>query len=168
MARVPAGPRLPPPQSYKPGCQSGLREKLLSPMKEPCMVFQRLPRRQFLKHVTAASAALTAVSWSRAFGANERLRLASVGVGGKGWSDVTSVAASPHVEVVAICDVDESLQHLGRAAEKYPRARRFTDWRRLLDQARDFDAVTVSTPDHMHGPITLPAMHLHKHVVCQK
>lgn len=126
-----------------------------------------LSRRRFLQQASAATA-LTAVSWSRVHGANERLRLASVGVGGKGWSDVTSVAASPHVEVVALCDIDESLQHLGRAAEKYPHARRFTDWRRLLDQARDFDALTVSTPDHMHAPVALPAMQLHKHVHCQK
>jgi predicted dehydrogenase len=115
-----------------------------------------------------AVAALTAASWSRVYGANEKLRLASVGVGGKGWSDLTGVAASPEVRVVALCDVDERKEHLGRAAEKYPAAQRFTDWRLLLDQAREFDALTVSTPDHMHAPIALPALQLGKHVHCQK
>jgi predicted dehydrogenase len=111
---------------------------------------------------------LTALSWSRVLGANERLRVASVGVAGKGWSDHTSVAASPHVEIVALCDVDEGKERLGKAAEKYPSARRFMDWRRLYEQAKDFDAVIVSTPDHMHAPIALPAMKLGKHVFCQK
>jgi predicted dehydrogenase len=131
---------------------------------------QRLSRRQFLQQASAASgvAALSALSWSRAFGASDRLRVASVGVGGKGWSDVTSVAASPRVEIIALCDVDESKQHLGRAAEKFPQAKRFSDWRRLFETARDFDAVIVSTPDHMHAPIALPALQLRKHVFCQK
>jgi predicted dehydrogenase len=124
-------------------------------------------RRRFLKGA-AGAATLTALNWSRAFGANERLRVASVGVVGKGWSDHTSVAASPQVEITAICDVDEDKDHLGKAAEKYPHAHRFTDWRRLFEQANGFDAVIVSTPDHMHAPIALPAMKLGKHVFCQK
>src|SRR5579883_193696 len=125
-----------------------------------------LSRRRFLQ--TGGVAALTAASWSRVYGANEKLRLASVGVGGKGWSDLVGVAASPKVSVFAICDIDDSKEHLGRAAEKYPDAMRFTDWRKLYEKAKEFDAVTVSTPDHMHAPIALPAMTLGKHVFCQK
>ncbi len=133
------------------------------------MVVQSLSRRRFLLTSLAGSASvLTAASWSRVFGANERLRLASIGVGGKGWDDLTQVAASPQVEVAALCDIDESSRHLGRAAERFNSARQFTDWRRLLEQARMFDAVTVSTPDHMHAPIALAAMQLGKHVFCQK
>jgi len=134
------------------------------------MLSRHLSRRGFLKGTLAAggAATLTALSWSRVLGSNERLRVASVGVAGKGWDDHTSVAASPHVEIVALCDVDEGKERLGKAAEKYPSARRFTDWRRLYGQAKDFDAVIVSTPDHMHAPIALPAMKLGKHVFCQK
>ncbi|HTU17777.1 MAG TPA: Gfo/Idh/MocA family oxidoreductase [Gemmataceae bacterium] len=134
------------------------------------MVFQRFSRRRFLQSTaaTGASAVLTALSWSRVWGANERLRVASVGVNGKGWSDHTSIAASPHVEIAALCDVDEGADHLGKAADKYPHASRYSDWRRLFEKARDFDAVIVSTPDHMHAPIALPAMTLGKHVFCQK
>ncbi|HVW00540.1 MAG TPA: Gfo/Idh/MocA family oxidoreductase [Planctomycetaceae bacterium] len=130
----------------------------------------RSTRRQFLKQVAVVggAAALNAASWSRVYGANERLQVASIGTGGKGWSDVTSVAASPHVNIVAICDIDESMPHLGRAAEKFPHATRFTDWRKLLDDAKTFDAVIVSTPDFMHAPIGLPAMQLGKHLFCQK
>jgi predicted dehydrogenase len=123
-----------------------------------------------LKQVAVAGAALSipAASWSRVFGANDRLRVASVGTGGKGWSDLTATAASPQVQVVALCDVDETKEHLGRAAEKHAEARKFTDWRKLFDEQKEFDAVIVSTPDHMHAPISLPAMQLGKHVQCQK
>jgi predicted dehydrogenase len=114
------------------------------------------------------AAALTASSWSRVWEANERLRVASVGVNGKGWEDHTLIAESHHVEIVALCDVDDGPTHLGKAAKKYPHAKHYTDWRRMIEQARDFDAVIVSTPDHMHAPISLPAMRLGKHVFCQK
>lgn len=130
----------------------------------------RTSRRRFMKQVAVAGAALSipAASWSRVLGANGRLRVASVGTGGKGWSDLTATAASPHVEVVALCDIDESKEHLGRAAEQYPQARRFTDWRKLFEDQKEFDALIVSTPDHMHAPVSLPAMQLGKHVQCQK
>src|SRR5262245_38202905 len=101
----------------------------------------RTSRRRFLKQAAVAGAALSlpAASWSRVLGANERLRVVSVGCGGKGWSDLTATAASPHVDVVALCDIDESRAHLGQAAEKYPQARTFHDWRRLFDEQKDLD-----------------------------
>ncbi len=134
------------------------------------MMFHPITRRGFLKRTAiAGGAGLWAVaSGMRVLGAADRLRVASVGVSGKGWSDHTSVAASPHVEIVALCDVDEGPDHLGRAAKEYPQARRYNDWRRLLDTSNDFDAVIVSTPDHMHAPVALAAMALGKHVFCQK
>ena len=131
---------------------------------------QRSSRRAFVQSLVAAGATalLPAKSWARLGGANNRLNVACVGTGGKGWSDLTSIAASPHVNVAALCDIDESMPFLGRAAEKYPAAARFTDWRRLLDEAATFDAVIVATPDHMHAPISMAAMQLGKHVHCQK
>jgi predicted dehydrogenase len=132
------------------------------------MITTATPRRQFLLQAAGGTLALSAASYSHVYGAGEKLRVAAVGVGGKGWSDLTSVAASPQVEVVALCDIDESAAHLGRAAEKYPRAKRFADWRKLFDQAGTFDAVIAATPDHMHAPIALPAMQLGKHVYCEK
>ena len=127
-------------------------------------------RREFLSTMAHAGAAatLSAVAYSRVLGANGRLRVASVGCGGKGWSDLTATAACPKVDVVALCDIDESKAHLGQAAVKYPQATRFTDWRKLFEQPKSFDAVIVSTPDHMHAPISLPAMQLGKPVQCQK
>jgi len=129
---------------------------------------QPLNRRGFLKSSALAGAALSLGSFRPVLAApSSKLNLASVGVGGKGWSDLVSIAASPHVNVVALCDVDESKEHLGRAAEKYPHAQRYSDWRKMLEQ-KDIDAVQVSTPDHMHAPIALAAMALGKHVYCQK
>src|SRR4051794_33033000 len=125
-----------------------------------------LSRRAFLQ--TASAAALTAASWSRVYGANDRLRVAAVGTGNKGADDLNHISKSPHVAYVALCDIDETKNHLGWAAEKFPDARRFTDWRKVLDMAKEFDAVTVSTPDHTHAPVALRAMQLGKHVFCQK
>jgi predicted dehydrogenase len=134
------------------------------------MIAHSTSRRQFLFQAAGGISALAASSWSHVHGASEKLRVAAVGVGRKckGWSDLTSVAASPQVEVAALCDVDESRDYLGHAAEKFPRAKRFTDWRKLFEQDRTFDAVIVATPDHMHAPIALPAMQLGKHVFCEK
>lgn len=132
----------------------------------------RSTRRDFLKQsvLAGASATFTAASWSRVYGANDKLNIASVGPGGKGWSDLIETAKSPHVNVVALCDIDETTNHLGRAAEKFPAAQKFFDYRKLLEDAnaKTFDAIIVSTPDHMHAPIALPAMQLGKHVHCQK
>jgi predicted dehydrogenase len=127
-------------------------------------------RRGFMRRVAIAGSALAlpAVSYSRVFGANERLNLAAVGTGGKGASDLNGVAASPAVQVVALCDIDSSQKHLGWAAEKYTQAKQLADWRKLLDDSKDIDALTVSTPDFMHAPIALAAMQLGKHVFCQK
>jgi len=95
--------------------------------------------------------------------ANEQLGIACIGVGGKGESDMIETSAGH--QIVAICDVDES--RLARAAERFPQAQRYVDWRKLLEQT-NIDAVTISTPDHMHAPATLTAMQLGKHVFTQK
>jgi predicted dehydrogenase len=128
-----------------------------------------LSRRQFLRRSgLGAASVLTAASWSRVYGANESLRLASVGTGGKGRDDLNNIIKSPKVAVVALCDIDESEPFLGWAAKKFASARKYNDYRKLLDAPKEFDAISVSTPDHMHAPVALPAMALGKHVFCQK
>ncbi len=131
---------------------------------------QSFKRRQFLKSTAfvGTSLACSAISYQRILGANERLRIASIGTGGKGWGDLNSVAASPAVDVVGLCDIDSSEKHLGNAVEKYPQAERYEDWRKLLDESKRFDATIVSTPDFMHAPIGLAAMQLGQHIYCQK
>lgn len=133
-------------------------------------MIRKLNRRQAIKSLGVAGAALSlpAINYSNVLGANERLRVASVGTGGKGWSDLNGVAASPSVEVVALCDIDSSDKYLGRAAAKYTSAKTYADWRKLLDNSAAIDGVIVSTPDFMHAPVALAAMQLGKHVFCQK
>lgn len=101
----------------------------------------------------------------KADGANERLRVAGIGVGGKGSSDIEQ--AGKFMEVVALCDIDE--QRLGKRGETWPKARKYFDYRKLFDEVgKEIDAVTVSTPDHHHAKASLMAIHLGKHVYCQK
>lgn len=127
-------------------------------------------RRSFIKSAAIAGSAiaLPAFQYSRVHGANSRLGIASIGTGGKGWSDLTGVAASPEVAVIGLCNIDSSKNHLGQAAELYGTARQYDDWRKLLDESKDIQGVLVSTPDFMHAPIALAAMQLGKHVFCQK
>src|SRR5258707_9055392 len=79
---------------------------------------------------------------------NERINLASIGIGGKGDGD--SDQAAKHANLIAICDVDE--ERLAKKAKKYPKAAVYTDFRDLFDEmGKQIDAVTVSTPDHTHA-----------------
>ena len=101
----------------------------------------------------------------RVLGANEKLRVAGIGVGGKGASDIAH--AGEFMDVVALCDVDE--QRSAGSAQKFSQAKRFTDYRKLIDSmGKEFDAVTVSTADHHHAPAAVLAMRAGKHVYCQK
>jgi hypothetical protein len=97
---------------------------------------------------------------------NSRIRLAAIGVGGKGSSDVTGSAACG-LDVVALCDVDEN--PLNRMAQKFPDAAKFRDFRKMLEKMeKECDAVTISTPDHVHGVAAMMAMNMGKHIYCQK
>src|SRR5690349_16137997 len=95
----------------------------------------RATRRTFVKSLAAAglAAATPASSWARVLGANERLNIASIGTGGKGRSDLESVAKSAAVNVAALCNIDSSAEHLGWAAKKYAQAKQYSDWRMVLD-----------------------------------
>jgi predicted dehydrogenase len=128
----------------------------------------RSNRREFLKHsLSTGLGTLALPGILHANAPNSRIQHAAIGVGGMGWGDVQQIASHPKVEIVAICDVD--MARMGSAAQKFPHARRYQDWRALLDQEADrIDSVNVSTPDHMHAPITLAAIERGKHVYCQK
>jgi predicted dehydrogenase len=83
-----------------------------------------------------------------------------------GAGDLEQIAAHPEVDIVALCDVDAN--SLLAASEKFPKALVYRDWRECLGDARDFDSVHVTVPDHMHARITLEALRRGKHVYCQK
>lgn len=95
------------------------------------------------------------------------VRIAQVGVGNQGSSDLHSIATAPQAKIVALCDVDQS--YLEAAQRDFGEARGFRDYRKMLeDMADDIDGVVVSTPDHMHVAIALAAMSAGKHVYLQK
>lgn len=123
-------------------------------------------RRDFFSFAvaTSATAALPARSYSAA---TDRLKLAFIGVGGRGGGNLGKVVATGSVDVVGLCDVDE--RFLAVTGEKYPRAKKFRDFRRLYDAiGNEIDAVVVSTTEHTHAYATMPALQLGKHVYCEK
>lgn len=125
------------------------------------------PRRQFLEKSALAvgGLALGFPYVGRVLGANDRVNVACIGVGGKGDSDSNDAGRGGNI--VAICDVD--LKTLAKKGEKFPQAKKYQDYRKLLDQmGKEIDAVTVSTPDHNHGGAAIRAMQMGKHCFCQK
>jgi predicted dehydrogenase len=131
---------------------------------------KRSNRRQFLQ-----TTALTGIGFwiaSRSVAAeskspNERVAIACIGLGSQGNTDAGN--ASKLGDIVAICDVDEVRLNKAGGWLKYPKAKKYTDFRKLLDEMdKSIDAVTVSTPDHVHAPVALKAMRMGKHCYCQK
>lgn len=105
---------------------------------------------------------------------SDQIRLATVGAGGKGYSDTWSAAGmksdkrgKAKEQVVALCDVD--FNSASKCFELFPKAKRYKDYRLMLDEMdSEIDAVIVSTPDHMHAPIGMNAIKRSKHVYIQK
>ncbi|MDB5319686.1 MAG: oxidoreductase domain protein [Phycisphaerales bacterium] len=126
-----------------------------------------ISRRSFL----AASAALAVTPRLRAQNAllkispNEKVNVAVVGAGGRGFEDLRGLEGTP-TNIVALCDCD--LPHAAESFKKYPKARQYADWRKMLEAEKGIDAVVVSTPDHHHAIVSIAAMKLGKHVYCEK
>jgi predicted dehydrogenase len=117
-------------------------------------------RRQF---IAASAAALAAPNILRSQGSPNRLNLAIIGCGGRGAANLSAVRGE---NIVALCDVNS--RAIDAAAVNFPQARRCTDFRRLFDHHREFDAVVVSTCEHTHAFATMLALRHNKHVYCEK
>src|SRR5436190_6123003 len=121
-------------------------------------------RRTFTKTAAASAAALTAASYSRVFGANDRVRTAFIGVGNRGDQLLDAFLTHKDQQTVALCDVYEP--YLPAAAAKIRVAGRppaqLQDYRRLLD-LKDVDAVVIATPDHWHALQFVDACKAGKH-----
>ncbi len=127
-----------------------------------------LSRRQFMGGIAVATAGFQVLPGSvlgldGAKPASERLNLAGIGVAGQGGHDISQF---PGHNVVALCDVDWA--HAAGTFRKFPAARQWKDYRRMLAEQQDIDAVVVATPDHSHAFAAMTAMKLGKHVYCEK
>ena len=129
-----------------------------------------LTRRQFLSTSGTALAAFTivprhVVAASGQTPPSEKLNLAGIGVGGMGAGDLDAVSGGNNI--VALCDVD--LAHSAGTFRKFPAAKQYRDFRKLLDEmANSIDAVVVATPDHCHAVAAMAAIQRGKHVYCEK
>jgi predicted dehydrogenase len=125
-------------------------------------------RRDFLQQTGIGIASATAISWAgtaKAAGANERLRVALIGCGGRGRYDAGVFAERPDVELAYIADPDNN--RLAEAAKLFAGAKPVDDFRRILDD-KSVDAVINATPVHWHGPGTILACDAGKHVYVEK
>lgn len=129
-------------------------------------------RRSFLKTAAVAATAFMIVPrhvlGGRGFTApSDRLIIAGIGAGGKGQSDIANFYKSGKAEIGFLCDVHDS--RAAASVKAFPKAKYYRDYRELFDkEAKNFDAVSVSTPDHSHAIQALAAMQLGKHVYVQK
>lgn len=130
---------------------------------------RKLTRRHFLRS-TSVGATLFSIVPRHVLGdsnrkaANERINIAGIGVGGQGWSDIRAVG---NENVVALCDVDT--RQAAKAFERFPKAKRYRDFRKMLDAMdHQIDAVVVAIPDHAHAVAVADAIRRGKHVYCEK
>jgi predicted dehydrogenase len=129
---------------------------------------KNVSRRQFAKGAVYTGAAFSVVPSHVLGGAkhpapSEKLNIAGIGVGGRGAGDLRGVESE---NIVALCDVD--WQHAAGTFKRYPAAKRYRDFRRMLDQEDDIDAVVIATPDHTHALASMAAIKKGKHVYCEK
>lgn len=134
-------------------------------------------RRDFLKNAALTGAAGFWVggrgAWAQAGPAtrastspSEKLNLGIIGVGGRATGNLDEEDKAVASEnIVAICDVD--VTRLGKVGERFPKAQRYADFRKLIERS-DLDAVVITTPDHTHAAATLMALNSGKHVYCEK
>src|SRR5690349_9867764 len=114
-------------------------------------------RKDFLKNTSIATAGFFIIPrhvMGKGFIApSDRLIIAGIGVGGKGQSDIASFYKSGKADIGFLCDVDD--RRAAESVKAFPKAKYYKDWREMLDkESKNFDAVSVSTPDHNHAAPT--------------
>lgn len=128
------------------------------------MISEDPSRRSVLRTAAMGAAALTASSYQKVMGANDRVRLGLIGAGSRG-TGVMGNFQKAGTEVVAVCDVYAAM--VDRAQQKAPGAKGFSDHHKLLD-LQDVDAVLIATPDHWHSRIAIDALNAGKDVYVEK
>jgi Oxidoreductase family, NAD-binding Rossmann fold/Oxidoreductase family, C-terminal alpha/beta domain len=127
----------------------------------------QVSRRDFMG-AAATAAALSIVprhvlGGPRHIAPSEKLNIAGVGIGGRGAGDLHEVGSE---NIVALCDVDD--KYAAKVFKNYPNARRYRDFRKMLDKDKSIDAVVIATPDHNHAVVSMAAIKRGKHVYCEK
>lgn len=123
------------------------------------------PRREFLQTVATGAAVISAASYGRILGANDRVRLGVIGSGDRGRHVMTQFLETGAVDVAALCDVYAN--QIDLAKQKAPNARSFRDHRQLLEM-KEVDAVLIATPDHWHADTAIDALNAGKDVYVEK
>ncbi len=125
-----------------------------------------LNRRQFLRRSSLAATGIFFIGNSNSFGvgksANEKLNIGVIGVANRA---AANISGTEDQNIVAICDVDQN--YLSAAQQRFPGAKAYADFRKLLEQ-KDLDAIVISTADHTHAVATAAALDLNFHVYCEK
>ena len=128
-----------------------------------------LTRRRFVQTAGAGVALFTVIPRhvlgdGKQPGANEKINIAGIGIGGQGWSDIQNFGGE---NIVGLCDVDD--QRGAEAFKRWPQAKRYKDFRKMLDEMdSQIDAVLVATPDHVHAAAVKEVLRRKKHVYCEK
>src|SRR6478736_3933959 len=134
------------------------------------MSVKRVSRRRFVAQSAAiGAAAFAAPAILRGQDLNSRVSLAFIATGRRGGynlDEMTKASNAVKVDVVALCDVNQ--QNLDPALKKFPQARQYKDFRKLLEELKDVDAVVVSTTEHTHAYAVIPALAAGKAVYCEK
>ena len=124
-----------------------------------------ISRRAFLKtslFTTAGFWVATGTGFARKISTNEKLNLGVIGTINRASANLNALRDQ---NIVAICDIEDKL--LSAAQTKFPQAKTYTDFRKMLDR-RDLDGIVVSTPDHTHAVATIAALKSGRHVYCEK
>jgi len=130
-----------------------------------------MSRRKFIRNTSLAAGSFFIVPrhiLGRGFIApSDQLTIAGIGVGGKGNSDLREFSKSPKANIAILCDVDD--RQAADSVKRFPKAKYYKDWREMLDkEAKNIDAVSVSTPDNVHAVAAMAAIQRGKHVYVQK
>ena len=131
----------------------------------PRFMKHRLTRREFLRHTSATGLTLWLGSrtlFGREQSANGALNIGLIGTANRAKGNIEGVQSE---NIVAVCDVDDL--YLAAAQEKFPEAKPYNDFRKMLEQP-GLDAVVISTPDHTHAVATAAALKRGLHVYCEK
>ena len=127
----------------------------------------KISRRAFIGTTGAAGAGFWITGRQLGYGQekspNAKVNMGCIGVGGRGAGNVDGVKGE---NVVALCDPDEN--HLNAMASKFPNAKKYLDYRKMFEEQKDIEAVTVATPDHSHAPASAMAMKMGKHCYTEK